>query len=241
MYIYICIYIYMQTFFQNSQWEFVPSADFIRPLEKIQAVPSLSHQQHLKGSRFHHPRKVTSRIARRFWFQRFLIFTPNMGGNDKLWLYNPRWWFQQFFIFTPIPANSWSNLTFAYFSNGVAQPPTSIDWINPRTPIMQRFFHGFFHGIPGPFFIWEHQIFTTLLVFGVEIPVLTNKTRGLGHPVCVTLAQRPWVQQFGSPKLGCLVRWNSFFFPKQLTVGVLNATLDLAALVLVGVVGFLGS
>ena len=32
-----------------------------------------------------------------------------------------------------------------------------------------------------------------------------------------------------------------FFFPKQLTVGVLNATLDLAALVLVGVVGFLGS
>jgi len=33
----------------------------------------------------------------------------------------------------------------------------------------------------------------------------------------------------------------SLFFPKQLTVGVLNATLDLAALVLVGVVGFLGS
>ena len=33
----------------------------------------------------------------------------------------------------------------------------------------------------------------------------------------------------------------SIFFPKQLTVGVLNATLDLAALVLVGVVGFLGS
>ena len=32
-----------------------------------------------------------------------------------------------------------------------------------------------------------------------------------------------------------------FFFPKQFTVGVLNATLDLAALVLVGVVGFLGS
>ena len=31
------------------------------------------------------------------------------------------------------------------------------------------------------------------------------------------------------------------FFPKQLPVGVLNATLDLAALVLVGVVGFLGS
>ena len=32
-----------------------------------------------------------------------------------------------------------------------------------------------------------------------------------------------------------------YFFPKQLTVGVLNAILDLAALVLVGVVGFLGS
>ena len=33
----------------------------------------------------------------------------------------------------------------------------------------------------------------------------------------------------------------SEFFPKQFTVGVLNATLDLAALGLVGVVGFLGS
>ena len=32
-----------------------------------------------------------------------------------------------------------------------------------------------------------------------------------------------------------------FFFPKQFTVGVLNATLDLAALVLVGAVGLLGS
>ena len=31
------------------------------------------------------------------------------------------------------------------------------------------------------------------------------------------------------------------FFPKQFTVGALNATLDLAALALVGVVGFLGS
>ena len=38
-----------------------------------------------------------------------------------------------------------------------------------------------------------------------------------------------------------LIFFYSFFFPKQLTVGVLNATLDLAALVLVGVVGFLGS
>ena len=32
-----------------------------------------------------------------------------------------------------------------------------------------------------------------------------------------------------------------YFFPKQFTVGVLNATLDLAASVLVGVVGFVGS
>ena len=34
------------------------------------------------------------------------------------------------------------------------------------------------------------------------------------------------------------VKWST---KKQFTVGVLNATLDLAALVLVGVVGFLGS
>ena len=39
------------------------------------------------------------------------------------------------------------------------------------------------------------------------------------------------------PRISCTF----FFFPKQFTVGVLNATLDLAALVLVGVVGFLGS
>ena len=39
----------------------------------------------------------------------------------------------------------------------------------------------------------------------------------------------------------CIFVWRCCFFPKQLTVGVLNATLDLAALVLVGVVGFLGS
>ena len=37
------------------------------------------------------------------------------------------------------------------------------------------------------------------------------------------------------------LRFADDLFPKQLTVGVLNATLDLAALVLVGVVGFLGS
>ena len=35
--------------------------------------------------------------------------------------------------------------------------------------------------------------------------------------------------------------FSTAFFPKQFTVGVLNAILDLAALVLVGVVGFLGS
>ena len=40
----------------------------------------------------------------------------------------------------------------------------------------------------------------------------------------------------------CTTRYNPFaLFPKQFTVGVLNATLDLAALVLVGVVAFLGS
>ena len=42
-----------------------------------------------------------------------------------------------------------------------------------------------------------------------------------------------WNKRYVSPT--CL------FFPKQFTVGVLNATWDLAALVLVGVVGFLGS
>ena len=39
----------------------------------------------------------------------------------------------------------------------------------------------------------------------------------------------------------CLVTFSRLLFPEQFTVGVLNATLDLAALVLVGVVGFLGS
>ena len=38
-----------------------------------------------------------------------------------------------------------------------------------------------------------------------------------------------------------MLRSEWVFFPKQFTVGVLNATLDLAALVLVSVVGFLGS
>ena len=38
-----------------------------------------------------------------------------------------------------------------------------------------------------------------------------------------------------------LVKFMCHFFPEQFTVGVLNATLDLAALVLVGAVGFLGS
>ena len=46
------------------------------------------------------------------------------------------------------------------------------------------------------------------------------------------------------PKKTCTSANNNsldLFFTKQFTVGVLNATLDLAALVLVGVVGFLGS
>ena len=37
-----------------------------------------------------------------------------------------------------------------------------------------------------------------------------------------------------------IVICSKYFFRKQFTVGVLNATLDLAALVMVGVVGFLG-
>ena len=43
------------------------------------------------------------------------------------------------------------------------------------------------------------------------------------------------------PTKGGNPRFIPVFFPKQFTVGVLNATLDLAALVLVGVVGFLVS
>ena len=51
-----------------------------------------------------------------------------------------------------------------------------------------------------------------------------------------------WLRSRGC--YGVREKWraqNFKFFPKQFTVGVLNATLDLAALVLVGVVGFLGS
>ena len=36
------------------------------------------------------------------------------------------WWFQVFLIFTPI-LGEWSNLTVAYFSKGLVQPPTSWD------------------------------------------------------------------------------------------------------------------
>ena len=43
------------------------------------------------------------------------------------------------------------------------------------------------------------------------------------------------------PSLRFEIMESKTFFPKQFTVGVLNATLDLAALVLVGVVSFLGS
>ena len=56
---------------------------------------------------------------------------------------------------------------------------------------------------------------------------------------------RKWMLQVENgacaPTSGPPVGEIDIFFPKQLTVGVLNATLDLAALVLVGVVGFLGS
>ena len=60
----------------------------------------------------------------------------------------------------------------------------------------------------------------------------------LESPIVKSIAEKaqktPAQVHLGSPVLRC-------FFPKQFTVGVLNATLDLAALVLVGVVGFLGS
>ena len=46
------------------------------------------------------------------------------------------WWFQIFLIFTPIPGVSWSNLTIAYFSNGLVQPPTrnSLGKFSPKNP-----------------------------------------------------------------------------------------------------------
>ena len=51
----------------------------------------------------------------------------------------------------------------------------------------------------------------------------------------------PVVGVFGGACAILCIVWALCFFRKQFTVGVLNATLDLAALVLVGVVGFLGS
>ena len=40
--------------------------------------------------------------------------TVTLGGGSKY-----------FFIFTPIFVEKWSNLTWAYFSNGLVQPPTT--------------------------------------------------------------------------------------------------------------------
>ena len=45
-----------------------------------------------------------------------------MGGRSKIY---PGWWFHIFFMFTPKIGVSWSNLTIAYFSNLLVQPPTS--------------------------------------------------------------------------------------------------------------------
>ena len=50
-----------------------------------------------------------------------------------------------------------------------------------------------------------------------------------------------WRKNRSTFKHTCIFESQVSFFPEQFTVGVLNATLDLAALVLVGVVGFLGS
>ena len=39
--------------------------------------------------------------------------------------WKPRWWFlTNFLFFTPIPGEDESNLTCAYFSDGLVQPPT---------------------------------------------------------------------------------------------------------------------
>ena len=79
--------------------------------------------------------------------------------------------------------------------------------------------------------------------------------RGKTSTNCFILAGKSWISSLRHPDVGgfCLkqsvfyemVSWQpcpeKVLFPKQFTVGVLNATLDLAALVLVGVVGFLGS
>ncbi len=50
-------------------------------------------------------------INRHFW--KSLLSTNNFS----------RWWFQIFFIFTPNLGEIFSNLTCAYFSNGLVQPP----------------------------------------------------------------------------------------------------------------------
>ena len=74
--------------------------------------------------------------------------------------------------------------------------------------------------------------------------VLVGVVGFLGSEVVLSPVVSGCLPSFGG---GCwLVWWASWAqkwscFPKQFIVGVLNATLDLAALVLVGVVGFLGS
>ena len=70
------------------------------------------------------------------------------------------------------------------------------------------------------------------------------------HHSSSSLLNKSHVDQlsFTLPSLKCNLQFpiignnqGGAFFPKQFTVGVLNATLDLAALVLVGVAAFLGS
>ena len=50
------------------------------------------------------------------------------GADDTFFTFFTRLWFQILFVFSPNPGDTWSNLTSAYFSNGLIQPPSS-DWI----------------------------------------------------------------------------------------------------------------
>ena len=59
-----------------------------------------------------------------------------------------------------------------------------------------------------------------------------------------TFSEEAFFVEEGDPEIGKTCHFMSFllfFFPEQFTVRILDATLDLAALVLVGVVGFVGS
>ena len=83
---------------------------------------------------------------------------------------------------------------------------------------------------------WETQLGAFVSVWGGQVCWVLLGSKAAD-------SEWPEARLFSSPdekKLGPTFEY-SMFFPKQFTVGVLNATLNLAALVLVGVVGFLGS